>query len=392
MGSQRITTGAATQLARLWQWFAPPAPQSIREPLRAAQIENISAQAPMLLGVATINICIIMAVCWNRELPLASYSWMAGLVIYCLVRIGAWRRMLNRAIPIERTPRIIKANIVMALAMMLGLSATTSITFALGTFERELMIPVSVTFGAMAIAHCFCTLRPAAIGVLVGGITPIAGSLILLGDFNAIMMGLSMLSVEILMIRFVASQYDRLISQLFLEQQIRELANSDPLTGLPNRRAIMAAIEKEIARYEKTQVGFGIALLDLDGFKEVNDSLGHHAGDLMLLGVGARLSDTVLPGDSVARLGGDEFIILFRDIDEKSELSSRATAMLAALCQPIELDGHRLPVAASLGYALFPQDGTSVREVMHSADFALYAQKRVGKIRNKDGAVLRRSA
>ena len=249
------------------------------------------------------------------------------------------------------------------------------------TFAYETLIPVSLAFGATAIAHCLYTLRPAAIGVLVIGITPVALSMIFAGEFNAKMLGVSMLSVEALMIRFVAAQYDRLIEGLFLEQQIRELADTDPLTSLPNRRAIMASIEAELECGADQRPRFGIALLDLDGFKQVNDSLGHHAGDLMLLGVGGRLADAAEAQDSVGRLGGDEFIVLFRNVADKAELSARTTSMLAALCRPIDLDGNRLPVAASLGYALYPEDGETVREVMHVADAALYAEKRAGKSR-----------
>jgi diguanylate cyclase (GGDEF)-like protein len=125
--------------------------------------------------------------------------------------------------------------------------------------------------------------------------------------------------------------------------------------------------------------GFGIALIDLDGFKAVNDSLGHQSGDLMLIGVGFRLSDAVQESDSIARLGGDEFVVLFRNVTEKAELVARSAALLSSLCRPIDLDGKRVPVAASLGHALYPEDGDTIRDLMRSADLALYAEKRARK-------------
>ncbi|RDV01643.1 sensor domain-containing diguanylate cyclase [Sphingorhabdus pulchriflava] len=381
MGKPYLIAKIHFQAARLWRWIAPPVPQSIVGPLHSAQLQNVRTQVPMLLAVAALNTCIVMAVCWSNGLPLANYAWMSGLILYCFARLTVWRRLLQKPISLEKVPRIIKANVGLSVGMMGFLGIAASVTYVAGTFAYETLIPVSLAFGATAIAHCLYTLRPAAIGVLVIGITPVALSMIFAGEFNAKMLGVSMLSVEALMIRFVAAQYDRLIEGLFLEQQIRELADTDPLTSLPNRRAIMASIEAELECGADQRPRFGIALLDLDGFKQVNDSLGHHAGDLMLLGVGGRLADAAEAQDSVGRLGGDEFIVLFRNVVDKAELSARTTSMLAALCRPIDLDGSRLPVAASLGYALYPEDGETVREVMHVADAALYAEKRAGKVR-----------
>ena len=392
MGKPYLIAKIRFQAARLWRWFAPSVPRSIIAPLHAAQLENVRTQVPMLLAVAALNTCIVMAVCWSNGLPFSNYAWMSGLILYCFARMTVWKRLLEKPIPLAKVPVIIKANVGLSVGMMGFLGIAASITYIAGTFAYETLIPVSLAFGATAIAHCLYTLRPAAIGVLVIGITPVALSMIFAGEFNAKMLGVSMLSVEALMIRFVAAQNDRLIEGLFLEQQIRELADTDPLTSLPNRRAIMASIEAELDCGADQKVSFGIALLDLDGFKQVNDSLGHQAGDLMLLGVGGRLSDAAEQNDSVGRLGGDEFIVLFRNVEDKAELSARTTAILAALCRPIDLDGTRLPVAASLGYALYPEDGETVREVMHVADAALYAEKRASKAKSQTVASSRQSA
>jgi diguanylate cyclase (GGDEF)-like protein len=384
MGKPHLIAKFRLQTAKAWRWFAPPVPRSILGPLHAAQLENVRTQVPMLLAVAALNTCIVMAVCWSNGLPFSNYAWMSGLILYCFARMMVWKRLLKKPIPLQKVPIIIKANVGLSVGMMGFLGVAASVTYIAGTFAYETLIPVSLAFGATAIAHCLYTLRPAAIGVLVIGITPVALSMIFAGDFNAKMLGVSMLSVEALMIRFVAAQYDRLIEGLFLEQQIRELADTDALTGLPNRRSVMASIEAELADGEASQQPhFGIALLDLDGFKQVNDSLGHQAGDLMLLGVGGRLADAAEMQDIVGRLGGDEFIVLFRNVEDKADLSVRSTNMLAALCRPIDLDGHRLPVAASLGYALYPDDGDTIREVMHAADTALYAEKRASKSRSQ---------
>lgn len=375
MGSHFINRAVRAPLARFGRWIAPPVPAAIRDSLQRAQFENVRNEVPMLLSVAALNVGIIMASCAYDGLPFATYGWLSLLLLYCLVRLVIWSRLFARPVAEAHVPRLIRFNIHATLITTSILGFCAAGIYAADTFKSPLLAPISLAFGSMAIAHCLYSLRPAAIGTLVAGIMPSALAMIVTGDFQAKMIGCSMISVALLMIRFVAAQFDRLVEGLFLEHQIRQLADTDPLTSLPNRRAIMAAIEQEYAR----GAAFGIALLDLDGFKQVNDSLGHHAGDLMLLGVGHRLENATGEGDRVGRLGGDEFILLFRNVAGRDEVNARTHALLAALCRPIDIDGKRLPVAASLGYALHPDDGDSIREVMHAADTALYAAKRAGR-------------
>ena len=117
----------------------------------------------------------------------------------------------------------------------------------------------------------------------------------------------------------------------------------------------------------------------LDGFKEINDQMGHHAGDAVLQKVAERLSSAANKGDTVGRLGGDEFIVLMRGLTQANEISARTTVMLATLCQPVDIMGNRLSIAASLGYAQHPEDGANVEAILHAADTALYVAKRDGK-------------
>jgi diguanylate cyclase (GGDEF)-like protein len=131
---------------------------------------------------------------------------------------------------------------------------------------------------------------------------------------------------------------------------------------------------------------FGVALLDLDGFKAMNDKFGHHAGDDLLCHVAERLKGAARTHDAVGRLGGDEFIVLFRNILFDEEVPARATALLAGLCRPAEVAGAQVSVAASLGHAHFPNDGATVTDLLIKADHALYTIKRQGKLRRPDRA------
>jgi diguanylate cyclase len=366
--NQRLNLG---WFGALTAWINPAVPEEIRGSLQRAQFDSVRRQVPMLLFVALLNTVIIMAVCAHDDLPFKSYGWMLLIIFYCLIRLIIWSRVLKKHVETARIPHLLKMNVGVTLVMISVLGIDAAITFLAGMFNSQMLIPVSLSFGAMAIAHCLYSLRPAAIGAVVMGLFPSSLAMLVKGNFEAQMLGLSTISVGLLMIRFVSQQYEQLIQSLLLEDENRRLALSDPLTGLANRRAVMAALD-EAAVDDGT---FGVALLDLDGFKEVNDELGHHAGDLMLQLVGERLSGAALPGDLVGRLGGDEFILLLRGVTDDAEMSSRTTAMLAALCRPVDIEGHVVPVAASLGFARSLGDGQSVTILLRTADSALYSAK-----------------
>jgi diguanylate cyclase len=367
LGINRIIWQTYLKLAGL---IAPPVPEIIRTALFRAQFESVRKQVPMLLCVAALNVVIIMAVCAHDRLPPSSYYWLGGLVLYCVVRIGMWVHRMRRPIDDAAMLRLLRMNLGATIILMTGLAVATTWTFVTGTFNSILLIPMSLGFGTLSIAHCLYTLRPAAIGAITTGLFPTSIAMILIGPFEAQMLGVAMISVGILMLRFVAEQYDQLIISLLLAEENRQLALTDSLTGLANRRAMMAALEAESG--DK----FAVALIDLDGFKQVNDLLGHHAGDQLLCVVADRLRLSVPGLDLVGRLGGDEFIVLFRNIIDEGDVCARADALLASLSPPVEIDGQVPAFGASLGYAVSGIHGQMVKELLRSADTALYAAKR----------------
>jgi diguanylate cyclase len=360
---------------RARDFVAPPVSEEIRGALDRARFESVRLQVPMLLGVAALNVMIVMAMCAYDGMALQTYAWMAGLVLYCAVRGLHLQRIMAQPLTPDQAAQMPKNVAVLGMIMITGLSIMTCYTFMTDVFSSGILIPVSLAFGATSISHCLYTLRPAALGVLVLGIMPPAAAMIVTGSFQAIMLGIALMSVAVLMIRFVSAQYDQLVTSLFLEKQIRDLANTDALTGLANRRAIMAALEEE----EENQSKFGLALLDLDGFKAVNDTHGHHVGDSLLQHVSTRLLGAVQPRDSVGRLGGDEFIVLFRDVISPADMTARAAAIITALCEPVTIGAHNIFVGASLGSALYAEPISTVADMLITADKALYAQKSSNK-------------
>ncbi len=151
-------------------------------------------------------------------------------------------------------------------------------------------------------------------------------------------------------------------------------ANYDVLTGLPNRMMAFDRINLEINRAKRSGERFGVLFIDLDNFKDVNDSLGHAAGDQLLVEIGGRVQGCLRDVDSVARLGGDEFLVLVPNAGEV-DIERIVDRVLAAVSEPQELRGRKVVAQCSIGIALYPEDGTSVEALMANVDNAMYQAK-----------------
>ncbi|MGH9118964.1 MAG: putative bifunctional diguanylate cyclase/phosphodiesterase, partial [Acidimicrobiales bacterium] len=163
-----------------------------------------------------------------------------------------------------------------------------------------------------------------------------------------------------------------------LVDEIRHRAVHDALTDLPNQLLFDDRVEQAITLARQQEHRFAVAVLDLDSFKKVNDSLGHSVGDELLSLVARRLTDSVQPLDTVARLGGDLFTILFPAVDGPQAAGAAAERVLAAVRRPVRLGGQELFMTASLGIAFYPEDGTSHEHLLRNAEAAMHRAKEVG--------------
>ncbi|MGZ4665028.1 MAG: putative bifunctional diguanylate cyclase/phosphodiesterase [Frankiaceae bacterium] len=163
-----------------------------------------------------------------------------------------------------------------------------------------------------------------------------------------------------------------------LERNLRRLAYTDSLTGLPNRALFHDRLAQALATAARHRTSLAILFLDLDRFKIINDSLGHEIGDRILVAVGHRLRDCLRAEDTIARLGGDEFAVLLPEISASQDTRHVANKLLNVLTAPQLINGHELTVDASIGVALFPEDGTDGRRLMRRADAAMYSAKARG--------------
>ncbi len=348
-------------------------PDDVKQRLTSVQVERALEHVPMIYAVALFNITLIMVLCFHMGLPASSYSWMGVVAIISFIRMILWIRKARSPKKLRNPHQLLRNLSRVSLGMICGLSAWSVYALTTDIFGDMILIPVSLVFGSTCIAHCLAPIRKVAISVLIIGVVPAAAFMMLWGDFESIILGASMLSIALLMTIFLSESYQRIVDGIVMEEQIRTLANTDPLTGLANRRAIMDALN----RADAEKASYAIAMLDLDGFKQINDSLGHHIGDALLQTVAARLTKAALPAEYVGRMGGDEFIILMPGATGSGEAAARTTALLGALCTPAHIEGERLTLAGSIGYALYPKHGLDSEAVLIAADDALYEAKRM---------------
>jgi diguanylate cyclase (GGDEF)-like protein len=162
-----------------------------------------------------------------------------------------------------------------------------------------------------------------------------------------------------------------------VEAELRDRALHDPLTGLPNRALLEDRLKSAIAVAQRQFTALSVLLLDLDGFKRINDEWGHHAGDLVLVEIASRLRDALRESDTAARLGGDEFVLVLPATPLVGALET-ARALVQLIAQPIEIDGHARTVGASIGIAVSPDQGRDAESMLAAADRAMYEAKHAG--------------
>jgi len=164
-----------------------------------------------------------------------------------------------------------------------------------------------------------------------------------------------------------------------IEQNLEHQAFHDSLTGLPNRALLLDRIDQTIVHAKRDLSLIAVLFLDLDNFKQINDSLGHSVGDTVLISISAKLKKALRKSDTIARLGGDEFVILMSDFKKTEEIDEVTTKLFHSLRQPLVIKGSELFVTTSIGISVFPNDGTSPEILLRNADAAMYRAKEKGR-------------
>ncbi|HTH45739.1 MAG TPA: EAL domain-containing protein [Oxalicibacterium sp.] len=192
---------------------------------------------------------------------------------------------------------------------------------------------------------------------------------------------LKMLAYTIDQVREVFVAGRDISSQQATEDRLLHMATHDELTGLPNRSLLTDRLRMAIAQSRRTNIGFAVVALDLDGFKKVNDALGHSVGDALLRIAGHRLRQVLRDVDTLARVGGDEFVAVLPGAIDEVEIQHVARRMISAIQLPFEIEGNSLYVSTSIGVAIYPTHGDTDVKMLAHADTAMFRAKETGKAR-----------
>lgn len=178
------------------------------------------------------------------------------------------------------------------------------------------------------------------------------------------------------LLQFVSSQIATAVERVQMQDRLRHMAHHDALTGLPNRPMFYDRFDVALKRAHRDKERVGVLYLDLNDFKEVNDTRGHHAGDLVLQQMARRLAGCVRASDTVARMGGDEFTVLLINIDHRDAAVAARDRILEAMAEPFDLGGVGARLSVSVGLATYPDDGQDAEQLLRHADAGMYGTKR----------------
>jgi len=354
-------------------------PSSPRAERDLARLAALARQMP-LLALAFAGNTLALAAIFFKSAPLLALS--APLALTCAGALGgvAWARLGKKPIDAAHAARILRrVNLAAAALSFLYIAWTIALYTGASPGEREALIYSVALTGMFAI---FTLAQAPKTALLIGGMSlpGFAWLLLTAGDAASILAGVNIFVVMLSMFMSVnvsSRDFDDMVAAKARASQLaednRRIADTDSLTGLANRRAIFARMSREVARGEQAAMFMGV--IDLDGFKPVNDLFGHAIGDRVLCECAERLRAFEREGVSVARLGGDEFGVLVNARMSETEILRFGAKICAALKAPVRVAGAEANLSCSMGLARFPDEAADAAQLYERADFALYFGK-----------------
>jgi diguanylate cyclase (GGDEF)-like protein len=359
-------------LSHLRQRLMPPIPDAIRDDftmLRAKRVETQTSMMYVMLLATTPTAA------WAGAADLhwfVRFGLPVILAVLCVLGLLENWQSRQRKMSLRRARLIVTKTSRVSGLVGVMCSSWAVINWLASPQENHASFAMILTMGSLATAYCLSSIRFAAILNLVIGVVPISALMLTSGMPAEMAAATSLMLATAILIRFIMQGHAMLVDLLQLQKQTRDLANTDPLTGLANRRALDAQIADLVK--PGNDAPFKLALLDLDGFKPVNDRYGHAFGDKLLCSVAERLRECLGEDGLAVRQGGDEFAVL---LPPESPLlpAPIADRILIALVRPHVIDGVPVNVRASIGVAQWPLDGATADSLFDFADTALYQAK-----------------
>lgn len=357
----------------LLQLIVPPVPEKVRDDFAVLGASRLQNQSRLLSLAMAFTVPFVLFASDFGTTPAVRYGIPIAVGTTCFICFISLIKDRNAS----GDPALARQFMMEAAVFSASVCTLVSIWCVVGWWNAapslKLFYPFTLAAGSLTTIYCLSTVRGAAILNIVIGIFPITLLMLLSGERIYISAAVSLIMVTFFLFRMVTQQNNQFINLLLLQNEMKALAETDPLTGLYNRRALSVFLEKEIAQ-EKAEETFSVALIDLDDFKPVNDQYGHAAGDKLLVEVSKRFQSICGDNAIVARMGGDEFAIL---VPRGSNLphDKIAKQLMSALDMPFNIEGHVVTIGASIGIAIWPQDGKTAKELFEIADQALYAAK-----------------
>ena len=351
-------------------------------PLMRAQLAAFNNQVPLLYFILCVN---TLAVAFSQHgfAPIAlTVAAPFCLVSICVVRLLIWRRSRGRMLSDRMVARRLRGTVYLGGVIAVAFLAWALALFPHATVRGQDQVVFFIAITVISCIFCLMHLRSAALLLTAIIVVPFSIFLLSSGDhyLRAIAINLALVATAMVYVLIVASRdFASLVRSQTEARRLNEenerLAHVDSLTGLPNRRQFFSELTRVIDECSEAGTSCSVGLIDLDGFKPVNDRFGHIAGDAVLSETGDRLRAVSDPAIFIARLGGDEFGVILRGARRDAELLAFGEQVCSTLQAPFDLLGVVANVSASIGFATFPDGGRTAKALYEHADYALYHAK-----------------
>ncbi len=366
----------------------------VNDPVLArSQLTAFSKQIPLLYAILTVNALGLAATHAETAPPLLTFSIPLCLCVVCCVRGVYWLRLDVSALSCHQAITSLRTTLRFVGFLGIAFCAWSLSLYPYGDAYAKCHVAFYMSITLISCILCLMHLRGAALLLTAIVVTPFSIFFFSTGNLVLIAMAVNMILVTCGLIAIMFRNYndfaglirsrrsllDRQGEMQLLSDENHRLAYSDQLTRLPNRRSFLARLDDTILAAEMKPMRFAVALLDLDGFKSVNDVHGHTAGDELLIQVGQRLKGLATPHIFLARLGGDEFGVVLTDFSSNDDIIAFGQTVLGLLRAPCRVKDTMVAIAGSIGVAIYPEAGRSTEDLFERADYALYFVKQTQK-------------